>query len=148
MTEEEGFEGGRYVENLPATMASTGESPGLELTGGAPIDPSTSATEFTADYAACAGPGTTAGGGASGGEGGSESAGAGGTAGSAVDDQLGAAAASVTKAVDDVIGAVRTLVGTEEGHRYLETQVNRAGETLSSVLRDLQARVDGTLKKQ
>jgi len=129
----EGFVGGRYVEQLPATMRSTGEPPGPELTGGAPIDPSTSATESTADPAGCAGPGT------SGGE--SEP-------GTPIEEQLGAASASVTKAVDDVIGAVRTLVGTEDGHRYIETQVNRAGETLSSVLRDLQSRVDGTLKKK
>jgi hypothetical protein len=54
----------------------------------------------------------------------------------------------VTKAVDDVIVAVRSLVGTEEGHRYLEGQVNRAGEALATVLRDLQSRVDANLKKR
>jgi hypothetical protein len=138
MTERSGFVKGRYVEDLPATLRSTGEPPGPELTGGAPIDPSTPATESTADFAGCAGPGTSAGG---------ESAGA-GEPGAPVEEQLGAASASVTKAVDDVIVAVRTLVGTDEGHRYIEARVNRAGETLSSVLRDLQARVDGTLKKQ
>lgn len=143
MTEKEGFKGGRYVEELPATMRSTGEPPGPELTAGAPIDSSTPTTESTADYGNCAGPGTTAGeGGSSSGPSGTE------TPETPIEEQLGAASASVTKAVDEVIGAVRTLVGTEEGHRYIETQVNRAGETLSSVLRDLQARVDGTLKKK
>ena len=138
MTEKSGtFVGGRYVENLPATMRSSGDPPGPELTEGAPIDPSTSASAFTADAAACAGPGTTAG------EGAGETAGA-----PPIQEQLGAASASVTKAVDDVIVAVRSLVGTEEGHRYLEGQVNRAGETLSSVLRDLQSRVDASLKKR
>ena len=65
-----------------------------------------------------------------------------------VEERLGAASASVAKAVDDVVGAVRTLVGTEEGHQYMEAKVNSAGETLSSVLRDLQARVGNSLKKK
>lgn len=144
MTEKSGvFVEGRYVENLPATLRSTGEPPGPELTAGAPIDPSTSATAFTADDAACAGPGTTAGTGEAGSGPGAETAGA-----PPIQDQIGAASASVTKAVDDVIVAVRSLVGTEEGHRYLEGQVNRAGEALSSVLRDLQSRVDANLKKR
>jgi len=144
MTERSGgFIGGRYVEQLPATMRSAGEPPGPELTTGAPIDPSTSATESTADFAGCAGPGMSTGGGES--SGGSTGE---GTSTSPIEEQLGAASASVTKAVDDVIGAVRTLVGTDEGHRYIETQVNRAGETLSSVLRDLQGRVDGAVKKK
>jgi hypothetical protein len=138
----EGFSQGRYVENLPATMRSTGEPPGPELTAGAPIDPSTSATESTADFAGCAGPGTSAGGESGTGASGAEASGA------PIEDQLGAASASVTKAVDDVIVAVRTLVGTDEGHRYIEAQVNRAGETLSGVLKDLQARVDSTIKKK
>lgn len=139
MTEKpEGSGGGRYVENLPATMRSDGEPPGPELTGGAPIDPATSPTDFTADYAACAGPGTGAGG---------DTAGT-GTAEVPIEDQLGAASASVTKAVDDVIVAVRTLVGTDEGHRYIEAKVNRAGDILSSVLRDLQGRVDETVKRR
>ena len=134
MTEKSGgYVGGRYVEDLPATMRSTGTPPGPELTEGAPIDPSTSATESTAETAGCAGPGTSAGG--SGPE-------------VPVEERLGAASASVTKAVDDVIGAVRSLVGTEEGHQYMEAQVNRAGETLSSVLRDLQTRVGSSLKKK
>lgn len=134
MTEKSGgFSQDRYVEELPATMRSTGEPPGPELTAGAPIDPSTPATESTADSAGCAGPGSSAGG---------------GEAETPIEEQLGAASASVTKAVDDVIGAVRTLVGTDEGHRYIEAKVNRAGETLSSVLKDLQARVDGSLKKK
>lgn len=145
MTEQSGDPGhGRYVENLPATMRSTGEPPGPELTAGAPIDPSTSATAFTADDAACAGPGTTSGTGEAGsGTGGPETAGA-----LPVQEQIGAASASVTKAVDDVIVAVRSLVGTEEGHRYLEGQVNRAGESLASVLRELQSRVDANLRKR
>ena len=132
MTEKMGgFVQGRYVEDLPATMRSTGE-PG-PATAGAPIDPSTSATASTADYGGCAGPGTSAGGG------GTEVP---------VEERLGAASASVAKAVDDVVGAVRTLVGTEEGHQYMEAKVNSAGETLSSVLRDLQARVGNSLKKK
>lgn len=65
-----------------------------------------------------------------------------------IEERLGAASASVTKAVDDVVGAVRTLVGTEEGHRYLEARVERTGEALMGVLRELQERVDGTLKKK
>lgn len=139
MTERSGeFVQGRYVENLPATMRSTGEPPGRELTAGAPIDPSTSATDFTADFAECAGPGTSTGEGASGTD----------TSEIPIEERLGAATASVTKAADDVIVAVRTLVGTEEGHRYIEGQVNRAGETLSSVLRDLVARVDANVKKK
>jgi hypothetical protein len=139
MTEKsDGFVGGRYVENLPGTMRSTGEPPGPELTEGAPVDPSTSDTEFTADYAECVGPGTSAGAETSGSE----------TSEVPIEERLGAVSESVTRAVDDVIVAVRTLVGTEEGHRYIEAQVNRAGETLSSVLRDLQGRVDGTLKKK
>ena len=139
MTEKNGgFVKGRYVEDLPATMRSTGEPPGPELTAGAPIDPSTSATASTADYAACAGPGTSTGGGAAG-TGASEIP---------IEERLGAASASVTKAVDDVVVAVRTLVGTEEGHQFMEAKVNSAGETLSSVLRDLQARVGNSLKKK
>jgi hypothetical protein len=134
MTEKSGgFVGGRYVEDLPATLRSTGEPPGPELTAGAPIDPSTAATASTADTAGCAGPGMTTGE---------------GTPEIPVDERLGAASASVAKAVDDVVGAVRTLVGTEEGHQYMEAKVNSAGETLSSVLRDLQARVGSSLKKK
>jgi len=134
MTEKSGgFIEGRYVEDLPATMRSTGTPPGPELTEGAPIDPATPATASTADTAGCAGPGMSTGAGAP---------------EIPVDERIGAASASVTRAVDDVIGAVRTLVGTEEGHQYMEAQVNRAGETLSSVLRDLQNRVGSTLKKK
>src|SRR5674476_393138 len=103
-----GFMGGRYVEDLPGTMRSTGEPPGRELTGGAPIDPSTSATESTSDFAGCAGPGASAG---------QETSGAGPSGASTsevpIEERLGAASASVTKAVDEVIVAVRTLVGTE-----------------------------------
>jgi hypothetical protein len=140
MTERSGqFVQGRYVEDLPATMRSTGEPPGPELTAGAPIDPATPVTESTADFDGCAGPGTT-------GDTGGAGPGASGTP--PVEDQIGAASASVTRAVDDVIVAVRTLVGTEEGHRYMEARVDRAGATLASVLRDLQSRVDGTLKKK
>ena len=65
-----------------------------------------------------------------------------------IEERLGAASSSVTKAVDEVIGAVRTLVGTEEGHRYLEARVERTGEALMGVLRELQGRVDGSLKKK
>lgn len=144
MTEKNGgFEQGRYVEDLPATMRSTGEPPGPELTAGAPIDPSTSATASTADFAGYAGPGTSTGEGASG----TGSAGA-GTSETPIGEQLGTASASVAKAIDDVVGAVRTLVGTEEGHQFMEAKVNSAGETLSSVLRDLQARVGNGLKKK
>jgi hypothetical protein len=134
MTERTGgFVGGRYVEELPATVRSAGGTPGPELTAGAPVDPSTPATESTAETAGCAGPGPSAGEGPS---------------AVPVEERLGTASASVTKAVDDVIGAVRSLVGTEEGHQYMEAKVNRAGETLSSVLKDLQTRVGSTLKKK
>ena len=137
MTEKNGgFVKGRYVEDLPATMRSTGEPPGPELTAGAPIDPSTPATESTADSAGCEGPGSS---GDEPGAGASETP---------IEERLGVASASVTKAVDDVIGAVRTLVGTEEGHRYLETRVERTGEALMGVLRELQGRVDSTIKKK
>lgn len=134
MTEKTGgFVGGRYVEDLPATAGSDGKPPGPEMTEGAPVDPPRSATGSTADPAGSTGAGRTVGGDAP---------------EPPIEERLGAASASVTKAVDDVIGAVRTLVGTEEGHQYMETQVNRAGETLASVLRDLQARVGSTLKKK
>lgn len=129
-------EGGHRVEDLPATARSTGEPPGPELTAGAPIDPATSATESTADDAGCAGPGPTAAGG-----------GTGGRPEASIDEQLGAATASVTKAADDVIVALRTLVATDEGHQYVGAQVNRAGDTIETVLRDLWANVGGTRKK-
>ncbi|NLX50202.1 MAG: hypothetical protein GXY82_10125 [Methanospirillum sp.] len=73
---------------------------------------------------------------------------AGGSSDRAVEDRLGEAAASVTKAVDDVMGAVRTLVGTDEGHRYLEERVERTGEALKDVLKDLQERVQATIRKK
>lgn len=112
-------------------MRSTGAEPGPELTGGAPIDPSTSPTASTADYAECGEQGEPAGG---------------RTRATPVDEQIGAATASVTKAVDDVIVTVRTLVGTEEGRRYIETQVHRAGDTLVGVLKDLGKQFEGPRK--
>ncbi len=137
MTEKKGgFVKGRYVEELPATVRSTDEPPGPELTAGAPIDPSTPATESTADSAGREGPRP------------SEDEPGAGASETPIEERLGVASASVTKAVDDVIGAVRTLVGTEEGHRYLETRVERTGEALMGVLRELQGRVDSTIKKK
>ena len=138
MTERRGgFVKGRYVEDLPATLQSAGEPPGPELTAGAPIDPSTPATEATAGPGGCEEPGPATG----------DEPGAGASE-TPIEERLGAASASVTKAVDDVIGAVRTLVGTEEGHRYLEIRVERTGEALMGVLRELQGRVDGTIRKK
>lgn len=125
---------GQYVEPLPATARSTGEPPGPELTEGAPIDPATSVLESTADFAGCAGPGMVS------------SAGAIGTV--SVDEQLGAAAASVTGALNEVMGAMRTLVATDEGHRYLGAQVDRAGALLEEVVGDLWSRVGGPERKR
>ncbi len=129
-----GFVQGRYVEDLPATMRSTGEPPGPESDRRGPHRPVDLRHRIHGGLSAGArGRGRPPEG-----------------AGSEVpvEERLGAASASVTKAVDDVVGAVRTLVGTEEGHQYMEAKVNSAGETLSSVLRDLQARVGSSLKKK
>ena len=130
MAEECGrFVDGRWVEGLPATMAATGEPPGQELTGGAPLGPETPATEETAgrqEQAGCddhQGP---------------EDSTEGGTA----PDLIAEASASVTKAVDDILRAAHHLIGTPEGHQYIESQVNRAGSALSDVLRDLTGRID------
>lgn len=140
MTNNSGrFVQGRYVEGLPATARSSGGPPGPELTTGAAIDPSTPVTESTAETAGCAGQGTA---------GGEEQAATGSGEASSVEEQLGQASEAVTRAVDDVVVAVRTLVGSEEGHRYLEARATSAGETLLSIVRDLGSRLDASLKRK
>lgn len=111
-------------------MRSEGEPPGPELTEGAPIDAATPARDSTVDGAGCAGPGIGA-----------------GSAAGPVEERLGAASVSVTRALDDVFVAVRTLVGTEEGHRFIGAQVDRAGETIASLIRDFQGWTSGPPRK-
>ncbi len=129
MAEECGrFVDGRWVEGLPATMAATGEPPGRDLTGGAPLGPETPATEETAgrqEQADC-----------------EDRESEGSTTGGAAPDLIAEASTSVTRAVDDVLRAAHHLLGTREGHQYIESQVNRAGSALSDVLRDLTGRID------
>ena len=142
MTEKEGFKGGPYVENLPATMASTGESPGLELTGGAdrPVDIRHRVHGGLRELCGARDDGWRRR---------VEQRPLGN--GDAGDADRGAAWRGLGLGHEGGRRSDRRRAHPRRdrgGAPHIETQVNRAGETLSSVLRDLQARVDGTLKKK
>jgi hypothetical protein len=130
------FVHGRWVEDLPATVAATGEPPGPELTEGAPVDPSTPPIAET--IGGKSGPGAEE----------TRTEEQPGSTDRAIPDLLSEASTSVTRAVDDLVRAARALVATEEGHQFIESKIEQAGENLSDVIRDLSDRLDATLKRK